>query len=41
MTTPIDSETITDNYHEAKAAGSLAELPEDLKPHTEQDFRSD
>ena len=31
-----DSDAITDTYHEAKESGQLAELPEDLKPYTDQ-----
>ncbi len=34
-----DSDQITSTYHEAKAAGTLAELPEDLKPLAEPIFR--
>ncbi|MBN7775938.1 DEAD/DEAH box helicase family protein [Nitratireductor aquimarinus] len=30
---------ITDAYHEAKAAGKLAELPDELKPHAQQVFQ--
>jgi type III restriction enzyme len=30
------ADEITDKYHEAKKTGSLAELPEELKPHAEQ-----
>ena len=29
---------IVDQYHDARAAGMLAELPEDLKPHADQIF---
>ena len=31
-----DSDAITDNYHQAKEAGELADLPDDLKPYTAQ-----
>ncbi len=31
-----DNNRITDTYHEAKKDGALAELPEELKPYTEQ-----
>ncbi len=31
-----DSDRITGAYHDAKKAGTLADLPEDLKPHAEQ-----
>lgn len=31
-----DSDSITDDYHAAKEAGALAELPDDLKPYAEQ-----
>ncbi|MGE3906773.1 MAG: restriction endonuclease subunit R, partial [Reyranellaceae bacterium] len=34
-----DADQIADAYHEAKAEGKLADLPEDLKPHAEQVFR--
>lgn len=34
-----DADQIADAYHEAKAAGTLAELPDELKPHAEQVFR--
>lgn len=34
-----DAEQIADAYHEAKAAGKLADLPEELKPHAEQIFQ--
>lgn len=34
-----DADQIADAYHEAKAAGMLAELPEALKPHAEQVFQ--
>ena len=34
-----DSDRIADAYHEAKKAGMLADLPEDLKPHAEQMFQ--
>ncbi|MBB5353822.1 type III restriction enzyme [Haloferula luteola] len=33
------SEEITEKYHEAKKEGTLAELPEELKPHAEQIFQ--
>jgi len=33
-----DADQIADAYHEAKAAGTLAELPDELKPHAEQVF---
>ncbi|WP_316228327.1 type III restriction-modification system endonuclease [Bradyrhizobium sp. SZCCHNR1039] len=31
-----DADQITKTYHEAKDAGTLAHLPDDLKPHTDQ-----
>ncbi|WP_324742975.1 DEAD/DEAH box helicase family protein [Tsuneonella sp. CC-YZS046] len=34
-----DADRIADAYHEAKAAGALAELPEGLKPHARQVFQ--
>ena len=34
-----DTDHIADAYHDAKAAGSLAELPEELKPYAEQIFQ--
>lgn len=34
-----DADQIADAYHEAKAAGTLADLPEELKPHAEQVFQ--
>lgn len=34
-----DADQIADAYHEAKAAGKLAGLPEELKPHAEQVFQ--
>lgn len=34
-----DADQIADAYHEAKAAGKLADLPEDLRPHAEQVFQ--
>jgi len=34
-----DADQIADTYHEAKAAGKLADLPDDLKPHAEQVFQ--
>lgn len=34
-----DADQISDTYHEAKSAGKLAELPEELKPHAEQVFQ--
>ena len=34
-----DSDQIADAYHEAKAAGKLADLPDELKPHAEQVFQ--
>lgn len=34
-----DADQIADAYHEAKAAGKLADLPEELKPHAEQVFQ--
>lgn len=34
-----DADQIADAYHEAKAAGKLADLPDELKPHTEQVFQ--
>lgn len=33
-----DADQVADAYHEAKAAGALAELPEELKPHADQIF---
>lgn len=33
-----DADQIADAYHEAKAEGKLADLPDDLKPHAEQVF---
>jgi len=33
-----DSDRIAGAYHDAKKAGTLAELPDDLKPHAEQVF---
>ena len=33
-----DDDRITDEYHEAKSAGTLTPLPEDLAPHAEQIF---
>ncbi|WP_136161888.1 type III restriction-modification system endonuclease [Sphingomonas flavalba] len=33
-----DADQIADAYHNAKAAGTLAELPDELKPHAEQVF---
>ncbi|MFB1490368.1 MULTISPECIES: type III restriction-modification system endonuclease [unclassified Thiocapsa] len=33
-----DSDHVADAYHEAKAAGTLAELPADLQPHAGQIF---
>ena len=33
-----DADQIADAYHEAKANGKLANLPEDLEPHAEQVF---
>jgi len=33
-----DADQIADAYHEAKAAGTLAELPDELKPYAEQVF---
>jgi type III restriction enzyme len=33
-----DADQIANAYHDAKAAGTLAELPEELKPHAEQVF---
>ncbi len=33
-----DNDHITDAYHEAKATGTLSELPEALQPYTEQVF---
>jgi type III restriction enzyme len=32
------NKNIVDKYHDARRAGTLAELPEDLKPHAEQMF---
>ncbi|NPD21416.1 type III restriction-modification system endonuclease [Alterinioella nitratireducens] len=34
-----DADQIADAYHEAKAEGKLADLPDDLKPHAEQVFQ--
>ena len=34
-----ESDQITTAYHEAKAAGTLAALPDDLKPHADQIFQ--
>jgi type III restriction enzyme len=34
-----DADQIADAYHEAKAEGKLADLPEELKPHAEQVFQ--
>lgn len=34
-----DADQIADTYHQAKAAGALADLPEELKPFTEQVFQ--
>lgn len=34
-----DSDRIAGAYHNAKKAGTLADLPDDLKPHAEQVFR--
>jgi type III restriction enzyme len=34
-----DADQIADAYHEAKAAGELADLPDELKPHAEQVFQ--
>jgi len=34
-----DADRIAAVYHEAKKAGTLADLPDDLKPHTEQVFQ--
>lgn len=34
-----DDDNITDAFHTAKKAGTLAELPDDLKPHAEQIFQ--
>lgn len=34
-----DADQIAGTYHEAKEAGTLADLPEDLKPHAEQVFQ--
>lgn len=33
-----EADHIADAYHEAKAAGTLAELPPELQPHAEQVF---
>jgi type III restriction enzyme len=33
-----DADQIAGNYHEAKAAGALAELPDELKPYADQVF---
>ncbi|MBX5298107.1 DEAD/DEAH box helicase family protein [Rhizobium sp. NLR12b] len=33
-----DADHIADAYHEAKAAGTLAQLPDELKPHADQVF---
>ncbi|MEH6728445.1 MAG: restriction endonuclease subunit R, partial [Hyphomicrobiales bacterium] len=34
-----DTDEISDAYHTAKAAGALADLPDELKPHAEQVFQ--
>ena len=34
-----DADQIADAYHEAKATGTLADLPDELKPHAEQVFQ--
>lgn len=34
-----DTDQISATYHEAKAEGKLADLPDDLKPHAEQVFQ--
>ncbi len=34
-----DADQIADAYYEAKAAGELADLPDELKPHAEQVFQ--
>ena len=34
-----DADQIADAYHDAKAAGTLVDLPEELKPHAEQVFQ--
>jgi type III restriction enzyme len=34
-----DRDQITDAYHQAKAGGTLAELPDDLKPHAAEVFK--
>ena len=34
-----DSDQIAETYHQAKEAGTLAELPDDLKPYAEQVFQ--
>ena len=34
-----DTDQMDDAYHDAKAAGTLAALPEELKPHAEQVFQ--
>ena len=34
-----DADQIADGYHAAKSAGTLAELPEELRPHADQIFR--
>lgn len=34
-----DQDNVTEAYHKAKRDGSLAELPEELKPHAEQIFQ--
>lgn len=34
-----DDDNITDAYHQAKKDGTLAELPDDLRPHGEQIFQ--
>jgi type III restriction enzyme len=33
-----DADQITDDYHKAKEAGTLAELPDELRPHADQVF---
>jgi type III restriction enzyme len=34
-----DADQISEDYHKAKEAGTLVELPDELKPHTEQIFQ--
>ena len=34
-----DNDRIAEAYHQAKTEGGLAELPDDLKPHSDQVFQ--